>query len=68
MRLVVDREQEAITGLHIQRICNVSATHVTALIRRKLLVPLSGWRTGPGGSPRILISSFLEFLESRRFP
>ena len=66
-RLVTPHDGQILTGVEIQRSVNVSGSHVTALIRRKLIKCVSIPRTGPGGSARVTAASFLEFLKHRRF-
>jgi len=66
-RLATPHDNPILTGVEIQRTLNVSGSHVTALLRRDLLKSVGKWGPGPTGSPRIPASSFLEFLERRRF-
>ncbi len=66
-RLVLPHDEPILTSLEIQRSCNVSCAHVTALIRRRQLECVSKGHTGPKGSARVTASSFTNFLERRRF-
>lgn len=66
-RLILPHDKPEICAREIQRSLNVSASHVTALIRRKLLKCVSMARPGPTGSALVTTSSFLEFIKARRY-
>jgi hypothetical protein len=57
-----------LTGTDIQRALNCVSTHVINLIEARALVlqPGTSWTTGPAGSPLVTVSSFAQFLKTRR--
>jgi hypothetical protein len=60
-------EGPVILSKNITRVLNISSTHLYNLARRKQMVPLSTWRSGPGGCARFPARNFVKFLKSRRF-
>jgi hypothetical protein len=68
LALVVPQDGPHVSSIQIMRALNVSGEHVYNLVRRKVLVPCSTWRRGWGGAARFETKSFVEFLQSRRFP
>jgi hypothetical protein len=68
LRSLLPHDGPVILSKDIARVLNISCTHTYALARRKLLAPVSKWRTGKGGCARFSAKSFVEFLKSRRFP
>ena len=68
LRLLLPHDEPVILSKDIYRVLNVGSTHLYALARRKLIVPCSTWRRGPGGGGRFTTRSFVDFLTSRRFP
>jgi len=69
LRLLLPHDNEpVILSKDIYRVLNVCSTHLYAMARRKLIVPCSTWRRGPGGGGRFTRKSFIEFLKARRFP
>jgi hypothetical protein len=68
LRLLLPHDEPVILSKDIYRVLNVCSTHLYALARRKLIVPCSTWRRGPGGGGRFTTKSFIEFLKARRFP
>jgi hypothetical protein len=68
LRLLLPHNEPVILSKDIYRVLNACSTHLYALARRKLIVPCSTWRRGPGGGGRFTTKSFIEFLKARRFP
>ena len=68
LRVLLPMDEPMILSRDITRILNVSNTHLYNLARRKQIVPCSKWRPGPGGCARFPTKSFVEFLQTRRFP
>jgi hypothetical protein len=52
----------------ITRILNVSSGHTYRLIEQKQIIGNPTRRRGPGGSARVPMKSFEQFLRQRRFP
>jgi hypothetical protein len=67
LSLLLPHDEPLILGTEITRILNCSSTHAYALARRKLIIPCSTWRRGPGGCARFRTDSFVQFLKDRRF-
>lgn len=58
---------EFIEGTTAQLILNCSSTHLNSFIPYQLkLVPGTNYQSGPNGTPKITVESFLEFLRKRR--
>ena len=64
--LLLPHDEPVILSRDITRVLNVSGTHTYNLASRKLIVPCSTWRRGPGGCGRFTTKSFIEFLKARR--
>ncbi len=61
------REVQYIEGTTAQLILNCSSTHLVSFIPHQLkLVPGTSYSSGPKGTPKITVDSFLEFLRKRR--
>ena len=61
------REVKYIEGTTVQFILNCSSTHLNSFIPHQLkLVPGTKYSSGPNGTPKITVESFLEFLRKRR--
>jgi hypothetical protein len=67
LSLLLPHDKPLILGTEISRVLNCCCTHTYALARRKLIVPCSTWRRGPGGAGRFRTDSFVQFLKDRRF-
>jgi hypothetical protein len=65
-RLLLPDGEPMLVATDISRLLNVSGTHTSHLIKRKLLTACSAWRRGPGGSARVTADSFIGFLKARR--
>jgi hypothetical protein len=68
LALVVPDDGPQVSSTQIMRALNVSGEHVYNMVRRKVLVPCSTWHRGRGGAARFATKSFVEFLQTRRFP
>lgn len=66
LRLLLPHEDPVILATDISRVLNISGTHLYNLARRKVLVPCSTWRPGPGGYARFPVKTFVDFLRARR--
>lgn len=55
-----------VTSLQIQRLCNLSVSHVSTLCETKHLTVVKAGRCGPNGSAQISSASFLRFVRKRR--
>ena len=55
-----------LTSLEVQRILNVTQTHVESLLECRQLKRLTEARRGPGGSCKVSADSFLKFLHRRK--
>jgi hypothetical protein len=61
------RDMEYIEGTTAQFILNCSSTHLNSFIPYQLkLVPGTTYTSGPNGTPKITVDSFVEFLRKRR--
>ena len=58
----------AVTVASVSMLLNVTNDFVYALASRGELKLLTRCRKGPGGSARISVPSFIEFLKQRRYP
>jgi excisionase family DNA binding protein len=67
-RALTRGETETITAHEISAVLNVSSTHVYKLIAAGQLRACSNWRTGPRGSARVSVDSFVRFLAERAYP
>jgi hypothetical protein len=56
-----------LTGNEIQRLLQCGSTHLINLVEARLLKLLPGtdYQRGPGGTPKILRASFVQFLQER---
>ncbi len=67
MRLLIPQSAEVLSANYLYHILNISETFFYALVQRREMATLSGWRAGPGGSARIPRQSFEAFLKRRRY-
>jgi hypothetical protein len=56
-----------VTGLFIQRACNISCTHLASLIECGQIQAARQGRSGKGNSTEITAASFFDFLKRKRF-
>jgi hypothetical protein len=68
LRLLLPHDEPVILSTDISRALNISITHTYNLAHRKQISPCSSWRPGPGGCARFPAKTFVEFLQTRRFP
>ena len=59
---------ETIAATEIAAGLNISSTHVYHLISSGQLKARSGWHSGPRGSARVRLDSFVGFLRERAYP
>ena len=59
-----------VTGRMLSLLFNCSSTQIINMLDARLLklLPGTGWKTGPNGSPHITADSLKQFLISRRLP
>ena len=59
-----------VTGRMLSLLFNCGSTQIINMLDARLLklLPGTGWKTGPNGSPHITVDSLKQFLITRRLP
>jgi hypothetical protein len=61
-------ERDTMPASEVAAGINCSSTQIYNLIRSGQLKVRGGWRTGPGGSARVSVASFVKFLGLSAYP